>query len=120
MLEKIVRVPAVALASLLATSADGEQRNVLNSIFAVYQRTSIGYMLSQSDLCQWGLADRIQKTYQDDFKAIGMTAAQQTTAWEQAAATQKRMTTLPEDAKDRMKVDTCAASARQRVEHDLN
>ena len=41
-----------------------------------------------------------------------MTAAQQTTAWEQAAATQKRMTALPVDAKDRMKVDTCAASAR--------
>ena len=119
-MEKIVRVPAVALASLLATSAvAGADAAVPNSIVALLG-PSIGYMLSQSDLCQWGLADRIHKTYQDDFQAIGMTAAQQTTAWEQAAATQKRMTALPVDAKDRMKVDTCAASARQRVEHDLN
>ena len=31
-----------------------------NSIVALLG-PSIGYMLSQSDLCQWGLADRITK-----------------------------------------------------------
>ena len=80
---------------------------------------SIGYLLSQSDLCQWGLTDKIRATYRNGFTAIGMTEAQQSAAWAQAAEAQRRMADLPADAKERMKADTCTAVARERVEHEL-
>jgi hypothetical protein len=111
-----LRLPVAILAGLLASSTvRAAVAATPNSIVAVLG-PSVGYMLSQSDLCQWNLADRIRKTYQRDFAAIGMTAAQQTSAWEQAAETQKHMTEIPPDAKDRMKADTCSPAERTRVE----
>jgi hypothetical protein len=107
--------PALVIGLLAAPSAEARVPNQIVTLLG----PSVGYLLSQSDLCQWGLADKIKTTYRDGFKTIGMTAAQQSTAWEQAAEAQKRMVNLPADAKDRMKADTCSPAARGRVEHDL-
>ena len=111
-----MRLPVAVLVSLLAVSSVGAADAATPNSIAALLGPSVGYMLSQSDLCQWGLADRIRKTYQRDFGAAGMTAAQQASAWEQAAATQKRMADIPGTAKDRMKADTCSAADRERVE----
>jgi hypothetical protein len=117
--EKIVRFAIVSLASLLAMSAATAAHAEVPNPIAALLGPSVGYLLFESDLCGWGLTDKIKKTYQDGFKTIGMTAAQQTTAWQQAADTQQRMAGIPPDAKANMKADTCTAAAREHVEHDL-
>ena len=114
-----MRFAIISFTSLLAMSAaTGAHAQVPNPIAALLG-PSVGYMLFQDDLCGWGMTDKIKKTYQAGFKTIGMTAAQQTTAWEQAADTQKRMSDIPPDAKANMKTDTCTADSRAHVEHDL-
>jgi hypothetical protein len=116
--EKIVRFATISLALLAMSAATAAHAEVPNPIAALLG-PSVGYLLFESDLCGWGLTDKIKKTYQDGFKTIGMTAAQQTTAWQQAADTQQRMADIPTDAKANMKADTCTAPAREHVEHDL-
>jgi hypothetical protein len=116
---KTMRLAAIAVVSLLAAFAAAPAgAEVPNSITALLGPT-VGYLLAQSDLCQWGLNEKIEKTYRDGFKTIGMTAAQQATAWAQAAARRKALADLPAEAKTRMKADTCAPAARARVESDL-
>jgi hypothetical protein len=117
--EKIVRFAIISLASLFAMSAATAARAEVPNPIAALLGPSVGYLLFESDLCGWGLTDKIKKTYQDGFKTIGMTAAQQTTAWQQAADTQQRMADIPPDAKANMKADTCTPPAREHVEHDL-
>src|SRR5690349_9799738 len=78
---------------------------VPNSVTALLG-PSIGYLLAQSDLCHWELTERIQTTYRNGFKEMGMTAAQQTAVWDQATARQRDLGNLPAEAKARMKADT--------------
>ena len=79
----------------------------------------IDYRLAQSDLCHWELTERIQATYRNGFKEMGMTAAQQAAVWDQAMTRQRDLGNLPVEAKARMKADTCTPAFRARVEHDL-
>src|ERR1700710_2871244 len=111
-----MRIAASALVGLFAATAANA---AVPSPVVALLGPSVGYLLSQSDLCQWGLKDKITKTYQDGYKTIGMTAAQQANAWEQAAATQKRMAGLSAQAREHMKADTCTPASRARVEKDL-
>ena len=116
-----MRFTAITLAGLLtvtsiATAGAAEVPRPIATLLG----PGVGYLLFQSDLCGWGLTDKIKTTYQDGFKVIGMTASQQTTAWTQAADTQKRMAAnISSNRKAKMKADTCSASARDRVERDL-
>jgi hypothetical protein len=115
----VMRSSAIAIICLFAmATATTTHAAVPNPVVPLLGR-SVGYLLSQSELCQWGLTEKIKQTYQDAFKAIGMTAPQQATAWEQAMATQKRMVDIPNDAKARMKADTCTPASRADVERDL-
>src|SRR3982074_1548032 len=100
-----MRSSAIALVGLFAmATATPTHAAVPNPVVPLLGR-SVGYLLSQSELCQWDLTEKIKQTYQDAFKAMGMTAAQQATTWEQAMATQKRLVDIPNDAKARMKAD---------------
>jgi hypothetical protein len=114
-----MRLAVFALAGLFAVTAVNSANAAVPGPVVALLGPSVGYLLSQSDLCQWGLAGKITKTYQDGYKAIGMTAAQQATAWEHATATQKRMAGLSAEARDHMKAETCTPAARARVEQDL-
>jgi hypothetical protein len=117
--EKIMRFAAIAAASLIpALAATTAGAAVPNPVVALLG-PSVGYLLAQSDLCQWGLTEKIEKTYQDGFKKIGMTAAQRATAWDQAKSRQKDLANLPAEAKAGMKTDTCTPASRARVDHDL-
>ena len=113
-----MKFAASAFAVLLALVAIPSRAEVPNSVAALLG-PGVGYLLSQSDLCQWDLTAKIEKTYQDGFKAIGMTAAQQASAWSQAAASRKDLADLPAEAKTRMKADTCTPASRARVEKDI-
>ena len=113
-----MKFAAIAVAVLLALVAIPSRAEVPNSVAALLG-PGVGYLLSQSDLCQWDLTAKIEKTYQDGFKAIGMTAAQQASAWSQAAASRKDLADLPAEAKTRMKADTCTPASRARVEKDI-
>lgn len=113
-----MKFAAIAFAVLLALVAIPSRAEVPNSVAALLG-PGVGYLLSQSDLCQWDLTAKIEKTYQDGFKAIGMTAAQQASAWSQAAASRKDLADLPAEAKTRMKADTCTPASRARVEKDI-
>jgi hypothetical protein len=114
-----MRFAPIAVISLLSALAVAPaSAEVPNSITSLLGPT-VGYLLAQSDLCQWDLTGKIETTYQNGFKTIGMTAAQQATAWAQAAARRKDLADLPAEAKTRMKADTCAQAIRARVEKDL-
>jgi hypothetical protein len=106
---------AGVLVAAAATRADAAVPDRIVSLLG----PSVGYLLSQSDLCQWGLGDRIRKAYDDGFAAIGMTQAQRSSAWDQASATQRRLAEVPAEAREHMKADTCTSAARERVERDL-
>jgi hypothetical protein len=80
---------------------------------------SVGYLLGQSDLCQWGLTQTIEDTYKASFKAIGMSAVQQDAAWEHAKARRAGLNGMAAEAQARMKADTCTPSFRARFEQDL-
>jgi hypothetical protein len=105
-----------ALLAGLTVSAAGAA--VPNSIAALLG-PSIGYLMGQSDLCGWSLNDRIRATYQKDFAQIGMSDAQQATAWQQAQARETKLTSLPPKAKDGMKAGICTSSARAELEKQL-
>lgn len=114
-----MRFAAIAAAALFpALAATSARAEVPNSVAALLG-PGVGYLLAQSDLCQWGLADKIEQTYRDSFKTIGLTAAQQTGVWAQAEARRKAMAGLPAEAKTRMKADTCTPASRTRVDNDL-
>jgi hypothetical protein len=110
---------AVVLTSLLVLSATSGARAAVPDRIVGLLGPAVGYLLSQSDLCQWGMSDRIRKAYDGAFTAIGMTEAQRMAAWDQASATQGRLGDVPGEAKDRMRTETCTGAARERVEHDL-
>lgn len=75
----------------------------------------IGYMLNQSDLCQWNMSALIKTTYQNAFSQMGLTEAEQATVWQDAAARQKALANLPADAKSGMKWGTCTEASRARL-----
>lgn len=75
-----MRSAAVAFAVLAAFVAGIPARAEVPISVAALLGPSVGYLLAQSDLCEWGLAERIEKTYQAGFKTIGMTAEQQASA----------------------------------------
>lgn len=111
-----MRLPVIVPATLLAISVVGAANADTPASIVAVMGPSVGYMLSQNDLCQWDLGDQIRKTYQRDFAAIGMTPQQQSNAWEQASDTQKRMAAIPADGKARMKVDTCTTAEHTRLQ----
>jgi hypothetical protein len=113
---RFARIAVVTLLTALAATPAGAA--VPNSITALLGPT-VGYLLAQSDLCQWDLSGKIETTYRRGFQTIGMTAAQQATAWAQAATRRKDLADLPAEAKTRMKADTCGQADRARVERDL-
>jgi hypothetical protein len=114
-----MRSAAVAVVTMFAAfTAAPAGAEVPNSIAALLG-PNVGYLLAQSDLCRWGLTEKIETTYRSSFKAIGMTEDQQAAAWTQAADRRKHLAALPAKAKTRMKVDTCAQADRARVESEL-
>jgi hypothetical protein len=113
-----MRFAVIVFAVLLALVVSPSRAEVPNSVTALLG-PAVGYLLAQSDLCQWDLAAKIEKTYQDGFKTMGMTAAQQASAWSQAAARRKDLADLPAEAKTRMKTETCTPAFRARVEKDI-
>jgi hypothetical protein len=118
--KKTVRFAAIAFAVLptLVAATMPSRAEVPNAVAAVLG-PSVGYLLAQSDLCEWGLTAKIEKAYQDGFKTIGMTAEQQATAWSQAAARHKALTDLPAEAKTHMKAETCTPASREQLEKNL-
>ena len=91
---------------------------VPNSVTALLG-PAVGYLLAQSDLCGWDLTAKIEKTYQDAFKAMEMTAEQQASVWSQITARHQALTKLPAETKMRMKAETCTTESRARVEQNL-
>jgi hypothetical protein len=118
LVENAMRFAVIALTGLLPVLAATPTEAAPNSV-AVLLGPSIGYLLAQSDLCQWDISAKIKKTYEASFKAIGMTDAQQAAAWRQAADRQKELTSLPDATKTKMKAGTCTPGIRQQVERDL-
>ncbi len=114
-----MRILAPAVGALLAgltISAAGAA--VPGSIVALIG-PSVGFLMGQSDLCEWGLNDKIRATYKKDFGQIGMTDEQQAAAWRDAEARQTKLTSLPETAKDGMKAGICTSAARAELEQQL-
>jgi hypothetical protein len=111
----VITAAAVLLSALAAVPAEAEPPNSITSLLG----PSVGYLLGQSDLCQWGLTEKIEKTYKASFQAIGMTAAQQAAAWKQAKARHNGLAAMSTKAKERMKADTCTPAFRARIERDL-
>jgi hypothetical protein len=114
-----MRFAAIAVVTLLSSIVVMPARAEVPTAITAVLGPGVGYLLAQSDLCKWGLAQKIEKTYRDDFVTIGMTAAQQTTTWEMVAARRKALANLPAKAKDGMKAGTCTQVSRARVESDL-
>ncbi len=75
-------IVTVILSALAAAPAKADAPNSIVSLLG----PAVGYLLGQSDLCEWGLNDKIEQTYKASFQAIGMSAAQQASAWEKAKA----------------------------------
>jgi hypothetical protein len=109
--------PAIGclLAGLAVSAAGAAVPNPIASLLG----PSIGYLQAQSELCGWNLKAKIRATYQKDFAQIGMTDAQQSAAWEQAQARETKLTSLPPEAKDGMKVGICTSAARVELERQL-
>lgn len=114
---RFVMIATAAMLSLLAAAP--AEADAPNSIIFLLG-PSVGYLLGQSDLSQWGLTAKIEKTYKAGFQAIGMTAAQQAAAWKDAKARQNGLASMPLAAKERMKADTCTPAFRARIEQNLN
>jgi hypothetical protein len=106
---------SVILSALAAAPSKADAPNSIVSLLG----PSVGYLLGQSDLCEWGLTDKIEQTYKASFQAIGMSAAQQSSAWEQAKARRAGLASMPAEGKARMKADTCTAEFRARFEQDM-
>jgi hypothetical protein len=80
----------------------------------------IGYLLAQSDLCQWDMNGQIKAAYQNSFNEMGLSAAQQATIWQAAAARQKKLADLPAAAKAGMKSGTCGPDFRAHLEAQIS
>jgi hypothetical protein len=115
-----MRSTAVAVVVIIFSFAAAAADAAVPKSIAVLLGPAVGYLLSQSDLCEWGLNAKIEKTYSQSFQSIGMTQAQRTAAWEQAQARQMELAKLPADAKARMKTDTCTADNRARLERIIS
>jgi hypothetical protein len=113
-----MRSTAIPIAVIFSFAVSAAGAAVPNSV-AVLIGPDIGYLMSQSDLCQWGMSAKVQATYQQAFRTMGMTVAQQAAAWDQAKARQADLAKLPADAKARMKADTCTPEAKAHFEHNL-
>ncbi|HEY1885209.1 MAG TPA: hypothetical protein VGG86_04055 [Roseiarcus sp.] len=109
--------PAVGalLAGLTVSAASAAVPNSIASLLW----PSIGYLMGQSDLCEWNLNDRIRATYQKDFAQIGMTDEQQSAAWLEAQARESKLTSLPPNAQAGMKSPICSSAARAELEKQL-
>jgi hypothetical protein len=103
---------------LCAFAAEPARADAPNSIVSLLG-PSVGYLLGQSDLCDWGLSDRIEKTYKASFQAIGMSPLQQSAAWDMAKTRRAGLADMGPEAKARMKADTCTPAFRARFEKDL-
>ena len=79
----------------------------------------IGFFLAQSDLCQWNMSGKIHATYDNAFTQIGMTPAQQSQVWQDAATRKKILENLSAPAIARMKTE-CIPATRTRIENLLN
>ena len=112
---RYVMIAAVWLSVMAAGQAVADAPNSITFLLG----PSVGYLLGQSDLCQWGLTEKIEKTYKAGFQAIGMTTAQQAAAWKEARARQNGLASMPAKAKERMKAATCKPDFRARIEQNL-
>jgi hypothetical protein len=117
--EIVMRYAIITVGTILSTlAAVPAKADAPNSVVSLLG-PSVGYLLGQSDLCQWDLTDKIEKTYKASFLAIGMSAAQQTAAWDMAKTRRTGLADMPADGKARMKADTCTPAFRARFEKDL-
>src|SRR4051794_35811049 len=114
-----MRSLTVAVVVIVSLTASAVEAAVPKSI-AVLLGPSVGYLLSQSDLCEWGLNAKIEKTYSQAFRSVGMTQAQRRAAWEQAQEKQREPPKLPPEAKPRMKTDPCRPDSRARLERIIS
>lgn len=114
-----MRRRTILLAALLAFAATPGARAAVPDRITTLLGPSVGYLLSQDELCRWSMGERIRKAYDESFVALGMTQAQRSQAWNQATATQQRLAAVPAEARDRMRADTCTSAARERVEGEL-
>ena len=103
---------------LCAFAAEPAKADAPNSIVSALG-PSVGYLLGQSDLCEWGLSDRIEKTYKASFQAIGMSPLQQSSAWDMAKVRRAGLADMGPEGRARMKADTCTPAFRARFEKDL-
>ena len=108
-------IAGLALPLLASAPAKADAPNAIVSLLG----PGVGYLLGQSDLCQWGLTDKIEQTYKASFKIIGLSAAQEAAVWTQAKARRDGMAGMPSEAQARMKADTCTDAFRMRFEQDL-
>jgi hypothetical protein len=117
--QKTVRFSAITFVVLCTLAAAVPSRaEVPNSVTALLG-PAVGYLLAQSDLCEWGLTAKIEKTYKDAFRTMGMTEEQQANIWLQTTARHQVLTGLPAEARTRMKAETCTPESRARVEKNL-
>lgn len=105
----------IASCALAAVPAKADAPNSVVSLLG----PAVGYLLGQSDLCQWNLTAKIETIYSASFKAIGMSPQQQTAAWDLAKARRAGLAGMPAEAQARMKADTCTAAFRARFEQDM-
>ncbi|MDE2515521.1 MAG: hypothetical protein KGL12_05815 [Rhodospirillales bacterium] len=111
-------IPAMLLVSALAVGPAQAAPKVPNSIAALMGPT-IGYLMSQSDLCGWNMTEQMSTTYDAGFKTIGLSAAQQASIWQVAKDRRAALNHLSAGAKAHMKAATCTAAAKARVEANL-
>ncbi len=94
-----MRIAAIAFAVLPSSSPRRRPAARCPTQSRQWLGPSVGYLLAQSDLCEWGLTTKIEEAYQHGFKIIGRIAEQQSNAWSQAAARRKALTNLSAEAK---------------------
>ncbi len=108
----------IVVAVLPILAAAPAKADAPNSIVSMIG-PAVGYLLGQSDLCDWNLSDKIEKTYQKSFTAIGMSPAQQAAAWDAAKIRRSAIGGMPAEGRVRMKADTCTPEFRARFEKDI-
>ncbi len=110
---------AAAIGGLLATLALSRADAAVPESIKPLLGSSLGYLMAQSDLCGWGLNDKIHATFQNDFQQMGMTEAQQTDVWQEAKVRHDGLMALPAKAKAGMKAGICGANMRAQLMHQL-
>ena len=114
-----MRIVAFAVGAVLAGLSVSAARAEAPNAIAALLGPSVGFMMAQSEICGWDLKDKIHAAYQKGFAKIGMTDAQESAAWEQAAAREAKLMSLPEKAKDSMKGAVCTSAARADLEKEI-